>query len=139
MKKHWLAVVSLEHAQVAFKSGFLQVCHGRAEPLRRAAVDDDVFVYCPKTAMENGKSLMSVHFRGRFASERLYNVEMFPGFAPWRRDVAFDASFKPIDIRRIAGLRLTAEPSWGLALRRGFIELRADDAARIAEKSRALG
>jgi hypothetical protein len=138
VKRYWLAVVSLDHAKIGFEARFLQVCHGRAAPLRRAAVDDEVFVYCPRTAYRNGKSLMSVQFHGRFANEKIYQVETVDAFAPFRRDVDFSASFRPIDIRRISDLELTANPSWGVALRRGFLELVSADAARILNRSEAF-
>lgn len=33
--RHWVAVISREHASIAAGSGFLQVCHGKAAPLRQ--------------------------------------------------------------------------------------------------------
>lgn len=53
--KHWLAVISLEHANMAASSGFLQVCHGKAAPLRRTSAGDEFFIYSPKTGMGTGE------------------------------------------------------------------------------------
>jgi hypothetical protein len=33
--RNWIAVASAEHAQRGRSEGFMQVCHGKAAPLRR--------------------------------------------------------------------------------------------------------
>lgn len=36
--KSWIAVASAEHVRSGRAQGFMQVCHGKAAPLRRLAV-----------------------------------------------------------------------------------------------------
>lgn len=129
--RHWLAIISLEHARVAASSGFLQVCHGKAAPLRRTSAGDEFFIYSPKTGMSSGESVMAITYRGNFDDNRVYQFEQAPGFTPFRKDVTFDQDFRSVPIRAIAGMELTANPNWGLILRRGFVELSNADAARI--------
>ena len=43
--KHGIAVVSRDHARIAARSGFLQVNHGKAAPLRRTSGGDEVFIW----------------------------------------------------------------------------------------------
>lgn len=52
--KNWLAVVSAEHVRRERELGFMQVCHGKAAPLRRVHPDDGVVYYSP-----------TVSFRGK--------------------------------------------------------------------------
>jgi len=129
--KHWMAVISLEHAHIAAASGFLQVCHGKAAPLKATRAGDEFFIYCPKTHMKDGEALRQVVFRGHFKDDRVYQVEQFPGFHPWRKDVRFDTSFQAVALLSIAGLELTRNPHWGMLARRGFFELSAADAALL--------
>lgn len=129
--KHWLAVISLEHANVAASSGFLQVCHGKAAPLRRTSAGDEFFIYSPKTGMGTGDSIMAFTYRGRFVDDKVYQVEQFPGFSPFRKDVEFYLDFPRVALKTVADMDLRATPNLGLVLRRGFIELTAADAVRI--------
>jgi len=129
--KHWIAVISLEHAQIAATSGFLQVCHGKAAPLKATRAGDEFFIYCPKTRMKDGKSLKQIAFRGHFKDDRVYQVEQFPGFHPWRKDVCFDGQFQALALLSVEGMELTRNPHWGMLARRGFFEISAHDAALL--------
>jgi len=129
--KHWIAVISLEHAQIAATSGFLQVCHGKAAPLKATCKGDEFFIYCPKTQMMGGTPLKKIMFRGYFKDDRVYQVEQFPGFHPWRKDVSFDAQFQAITLAFVDGMELTRNPHWGMLARRGFFEISAHDAALL--------
>lgn len=133
--RHWLAIISLEHANIAASSGFLQVCHGKAVPLRRTSAGDEFFIYSPKMGMSSGESIMAITYRGTFDDDHVYQVEQAPGFTPFRKDVTFDQGFRRVPIRAIVGMELTANPNWGLIIRRGFVELSAADAVRIKNEA----
>ena len=47
MSKNWLAVASAEHVEIGRSAGFMQVCHGKASPLRRVQPGDRVVYYSP--------------------------------------------------------------------------------------------
>lgn len=133
--KHWLAIISLEHANIAASSGFLQVCHGKAAPLHRTSAGDEFFIYSPRMGMSSGESIMAITYRGTFDDDLVYQVEQAPGFTPFRKDVTFDQGFRRVPIRSIVEMELTANPNWGLIIRRGFVELSAADAARINKQA----
>lgn len=40
--QNWIAVASAEHARRGREGGFMQVCHGKAAPLRRMGAGDRV-------------------------------------------------------------------------------------------------
>ena len=129
--KHWIAVISLAHAEIAAASGFLQVCHGKEKPLQATRAGDEVFIYCPRTEMGAGEVLKSVAFRCVFNDDRIYQVEQAPGFHPFRKDVSFDHDFQAVPIKAVAGLELTRNPNWGMLARRGFFQISAHDAERL--------
>lgn len=81
---------------------------------------------------------MAITYRGIFDDDHVYQVEQAPGFKPFRKDVTFDRNFQPVSIRAIVGMELTANANWGLIVRRGFIELGADDATRITDPGRMI-
>ena len=43
--KSWMAVASAEHVRNGRAQGFMQVCHGKAAPLRRLKPNDWVVYY----------------------------------------------------------------------------------------------
>jgi len=45
--KNWVAVASAEHVRLGQKAGFMQICHGKAAPLRRIRPGDVVAYYSP--------------------------------------------------------------------------------------------
>ncbi|KPN61549.1 EVE domain-containing protein [Aliiroseovarius crassostreae] len=128
---HWIAVISRAHARIAAQSGFLQVCHGKAAPLRRTSAGDEVFIYCPREEMRGGAQLKRVEYRCTFNDDRVYQVEQAPGFTPFRKDVTFDTGFAGRPIHDVPGLELTANPNWGMLARRGFFEISAHDAGLL--------
>lgn len=59
MLNNWIAVASAEHARrgcAAPQHGFMQVCHGKCAPLKRAAPGDRVAYYAPTITM-GGKGM----------------------------------------------------------------------------------
>lgn len=134
---HWIAVISRAHSRIAAASGFLQVCHGKAGPLRRTRAGDEVFIYRPREGMGAGEVLKRVEFRCIFDDDRIYSVEQAPGFTPFRKDVSFDEGFQGLAIHYVAGLELTADPHWGMLARRGFFDISAHDAQLLRSHGRA--
>lgn len=126
--KHWIAVISRTHARIAAESGFLQVCHGKAGPLRRTRAGDEVFIYCPRSEMGGGDVLKTVEFHCVFNNDDVYQVEQFPGFTPYRKDVVFNHHARPVLLKDVEGLTFTADPHWGMLARRGFFEIGQHDA-----------
>ncbi|MDD5576645.1 MAG: EVE domain-containing protein, partial [Acidithiobacillus sp.] len=47
MSRNWVAVASAEHVRIGRAAGFMQVCHGKAAPLRRIKPGDRVAYYSP--------------------------------------------------------------------------------------------
>jgi hypothetical protein len=45
--RNWIAVASAEHVRLGRAAGFMQVCHGKAAPLRRVQPGSRIVYYSP--------------------------------------------------------------------------------------------
>jgi hypothetical protein len=125
--RHWLGVVSQAHVERGVEGGFSQVCHGKEAPLRRMKAGDWLIYYSPATEMHGGAPLRAFTALGEVADDRVYRHDMGDGFVPYRRQVRYHP-VRPVPLAEVAGLlHLTARPSWGIALRRGLLELDEHD------------
>ena len=133
MSRNWVAVASAEHVRLGRSKGFMQVCHGKAAPLRRIHPGDGVVYYSP-TAVFGGKDgLQSFTAIGVVRDDAPYRADMGGGFCPFRRDVDWRAA-EETPIKPLVG-RLqftTARSNWGFQLRFGLFEISGHDMAMIA-------
>jgi hypothetical protein len=138
MQKFWIGVASADHVARGQAAGFMQVCHGKAAPLRRIKPGDGVVYYSPTQAFRAADGLQSFTAIG-FARDHLpYQVDMGQGFTPYRRDVDWvkstPALIRPLldqlDLTR--GLR-----NWGYGFRFGLLPITDADFATIGHAMRA--
>lgn len=134
MNDAWLAVASAEHVERGRDGGFMQVCHGKAGPLRRIGAGDGVVYYSPSSSFGGMDALRAFTAIGTARAGDPYQVEMSEGFRPFRRGVdwaeARQAPIRPLLDR----LTLTAgKPGWGYQLRFGLLRLDPGDFRLIAE------
>lgn len=131
--RHWIAVASAEHVALGRSLGIMQVCHGKAGPLRRIGPGDGVVYYSPVSRFGGRERLQAFTAIGTVIDGPPYQVEMAPGFRPWRRDVRWRAA-EVAPIRPLLG-RLSFsrdDANWGYRLRFGLLEISIEDAALIA-------
>ena len=133
--RYWIGVVSREHVLRGVAGGFAQVGHGKGAPLRRMAPGDWLFYYSPKTSLDGGEALQAFTAAGRVAEGDVYQGEMTSDVHPLRRDVVFEPAAREAPIAPLkAQLSITAgNPRWGMAFRRGHLEVPEADARLIAE------
>ncbi|KAA9368321.1 EVE domain-containing protein [Ochrobactrum quorumnocens] len=135
--RHWIATVSAEHAMVGQRLGFVQVCHGKAAPLRRLHCGDRIFTYSPKLSLGSNDSLQAFTTIGFLRDHQPYQVEMARDFYPWRRDVewlpARQAPIRPM-LDQLSFTR--SKSNWGYQFRFGLFEISDADADLIAEAMR---
>jgi hypothetical protein len=131
MSGNWIAVACAEHVRRGRAGGFMQVCHGKAAPLRRIRPGDRVVYYAATETMGGGARLQEFVALGIVAEGEPYIAQM-GDFRPYRRDVAWlDA--RPAPIAPLIGrLAFTRARNWGFALRRGLVAIDAGDMALIA-------
>ncbi|MDH6230715.1 hypothetical protein M2281_001287 [Mesorhizobium soli] len=138
MKACWLAVASADHVQRGKADSFMQVCHGKAGPLRRIGAGDGIVYYSPSNAFGGRDGLKSFTALGRVRSGDPYQVDMGGGFRPFRRDVDWDAAAQTSIGLLFDRLELTADRrNWGYQLRFGLLQLSLRDFCVIAEAMNA--
>jgi hypothetical protein len=134
MSRAWIAVASAEHVRIGRGAGFMQVCHGKAAPLKRIAAGDRVIYYSP-TETFGGKDRLQVFTAiGMVKESAPYQVEMAPGVHPWRRDVAWwpteEISIRPL-LDHLSFTR--GRSNWSYQLRFGLFGIEEEDAELIAQ------
>lgn len=133
MTRNWVAVASAEHVRVGRSQGFMQVCHGKAAPLRRIQPGDGVVYYSPTSVFRGKDQLQSFTAIGVISDGSPYQVDMDGGFMPFRRDVDWRTA-EEVPIRPLLGQLefTTAKRNWGYQLRFGLFEISGHDMATIA-------
>jgi hypothetical protein len=129
MTQHsWIAVASAEHVGLGRKLGFMQVCHGKAAPLRRVRPGDRVIYYSPSRLFRGEDGLQAFTAMGHVKDGAPYQAAMSDMFHPWRRDVAWlEAKETPIRpmLDRLAFSR--DNRNWGYQLRFGLFQIPEED------------
>jgi hypothetical protein len=135
--RYWINTVSREHVHLGISGGFTQADHGSRTRLKRLAKGDLIAFYSPRTRFEGGEPLRSFTAIGRIEDDEPFEVEMSPGFRPWRRRVEFfdgvEAPIQPL-IERLAFIK--DKSRWGFPFRRGLFEVERADFVVIAEAMR---
>ena len=106
----------------------MQVCHGKASPLRRTAPGDRVIYYSPATKMRGTDGLQSFTAIGRIREGDLYQPEMVDGFQPWRRNVEWFPSVETPIRPLLHEMDFTRDRSnWGYQFRYGLFSISEED------------
>lgn len=123
-RRYWIAVASRDHVARGCEGGFMQVCHGKAAPLRRIQAGDGVIYYSPRTAIARGEPVQAFTAIGVVKDDRIYTHRMAPDFIPHRRDVDFQrcqsAAIQPL-IAQLSFIK--NKKSWGYVFRFGLLEI----------------
>ncbi|MCB1394808.1 MAG: EVE domain-containing protein [Rhodobacter sp.] len=127
----WIAVASADHVRVGVAGGFMQVCHGKAVPLRRLSPGDRVAYYSPREEMRGGAPVQAFTALGTVREGAPYQVTMAPGFQPFRRDVHWTQAH-PAPIRPLLEHLSFGGPNWGAPFRFGLFEVPQSDMDLIA-------
>ena len=77
--RHWVLVVSRDHARRGVEGGFVMANHGKRAPLARMSVGDGLFVYSPRTTYPDGEPLRAVTFVGEVTGEEPEPSEVIAG------------------------------------------------------------
>jgi len=130
----WVGVVCQTHVERGVDGGFAQLCHGRAQPLRRMQPGDWLVYYSPGVSMRAEQPLRAFTALGRIADAEVVRFDMGGGFVPFRRTVRYlPTRLVPVGPlrRRLAFVR--DNPNWGWLARRGHFEIDLADLAILAD------
>jgi predicted RNA-binding protein len=132
-KRYWIGIASKEHVKTGVAGGFSQLCHGKAQPLKRMAVGDGLIYYSSKERFGEDALCQQFTAIGEVIGSEVYQFEMFPGFIPYRRDIRFfdavDVRIRPL-IERLSFIK--DKTHWGYAFRFGHLEIPLADYELIA-------
>jgi hypothetical protein len=111
----------------------MQVCHGKAAPLRRVRTGDRVVYYSP-TELFGGKTpFRSFTAIGTVQKGEPYQLDMGGALSPFRRDVQWVAARESPITPLLSTLEFTSNRrNWGYQLRFGLFEVSARDMRMIA-------
>lgn len=131
--RYWIGVASKEHVTRGVAGGFCQLCHGKAQALKRMARGDWIIYYSTKETFGGSEACQQFTAIGRVVGDEVYTFEMAPGFVSFRRDIQF-YSAQAVDIRPlISSLTFIRDKArWGYAFRFGHLEILQEDFERIA-------
>ena len=124
----WVAIASADHVRRGVEASIMQVCHGKAAPLRRVNPGDRVVYYSPTTAFRGADKLQAFTAYGRVKEGAPYAFDMGGGFVPYRRDVAWERA-RITPIRPLFGVLAftSGDRNWGYKLRFGLFEIGEGD------------
>ncbi|WP_299203186.1 EVE domain-containing protein [uncultured Amphritea sp.] len=133
MKHNWIAVASADHVRIGKSAGFMQVCHGKAAPLRRIRPGDTVVYYSPTERLGDKVKRQAFTAIGVVKPAAPYQVDMGAGFQPFRRDVCwFDAREVSI-LPLLDQLEFSAgNKNWGYRFRFGLFQVSDHDMQMIS-------
>lgn len=124
MVRYWIGIASHEHVQLGVKGGFCQLCHGKSAPLKRMKKGDWIIYYSPKMFFQQKQLCQRFVAIGEIIDSDVYQVEMFPGFFPFRRNVEFfpskECEIKPL-INELSFI--VNKKNWGYQFRFGMLEI----------------
>src|SRR5258708_934190 len=87
--QNWIAVASAEHVRRGRTAGFMQVCHGKAAPLRRIQPHDRVAYYSPTIEFRGSDKCQAFTGLGIVRDWQPYRPTAEGDFSPYRRDVTW--------------------------------------------------
>jgi EVE domain len=137
--KHWIAVASAEHVRRGQAEGFMQVCHGKAAPLKRIQPGDWVAYYSPTETFKGKDKLQAFTAVGRVKDKAPYLFDMGNGFCPARRDMNWLPSRPTAIAPLLQRLDFSkCRKNWGYQLRFGLFEVSMADMHLIAAEMKGL-
>lgn len=132
-RRYWIGVASADHVRRGRAEGFMQLCHGKAAPLKRIKPGDGIVYYSSVQRFGGTDRLQAFTAIGDVAPGEPYQVDMTPGFHPFRRDVRWHAAREAPIAPLLDRLSFTAgKRHWGYPFRFGIFEITPQDWDLIA-------
>ena len=129
---YWINTISRDHVRRGVGGGFTQANHGKSTILKRLKTGDWIVFYSPKTSYQDGEPLQAFTAIGQVKDDELYQVEMRPGFVPWRRNVKFqecqEVPIKPL-LDELSFIK--DKTHWGYMFRFGLFQIPEEDFPKI--------
>lgn len=133
--KNWMLVASKEHVLIGVRDGFAQACHGKASPLKRMSVGDNIIYYSPKHFFGQSTPCQEFTAIGQVIGQDVYSYDMGNGFVPYRRNIQYQP-VQPVPIKPlISQLEFIKDKQrWGYPFRWGAFEIYQSDFELITDE-----
>ncbi len=133
-QRYWIGVASKEHVMCGVELGICQFCHGKSAPAKRLSKGDFVIYYSSKVTMEGVELCQKFTALGIVTDDEPYQVEMMPGFKPFRRSVEY-FKVNELDIKPLVDALpfIKNKKSWGYVFRFGFLQIDKESFEIIAQ------
>ncbi len=127
-KNHWIVVASRDHAAIGVKASIIQANHGKRAALDRMRPGDRIAIYSPRETFAKTGRLQAFTALGTVADDRVWQLEVGPGFKPFRRRVEYepveDAPLLPL-LERLTFIR--NKSAYGAVFRFGIVKVPESD------------
>ncbi|WP_428394643.1 EVE domain-containing protein [Lichenicoccus sp.] len=128
MKGAWIAVACAEHVRRGRQGGFMQVCHGKAAPLRRLRAGDGVVYYSPTVILGSKVPYRAFTAAGLVKAAEPYPFDTGEGLRPWRRNVRWHTAGEVLATSVLDRLSFAAgRRNWAYGLRFGLMAIPPED------------
>jgi hypothetical protein len=121
-RRHWVIVLSREHARRGVTGGFVMANHGKRAPLARMSRGDGILMYSPTTSYPSGEPLRAVTVVGEVSGDEPEPSDVIAG--GFRRAAKL-CEIQPLPLEQVRAYLPVSR------LRFGFFELNAADAEAI--------
>ncbi|WP_367846789.1 EVE domain-containing protein [Rhodoferax sp. WC2427] len=141
-RHNWIAVASAQHARRGCAPsdgpGYMQVCHGKAAPLKKVRAGDRVAYYAPTLTMGGKDRLQCFVSIGLVLAGDAYSFDMGGGFVPYRKDVQYVAAQEASILPLVPQFEFVESPQhWGYKFRFGLFAISDHDMRLIAQAMQA--
>ncbi|MWD26951.1 EVE domain-containing protein [Aquicoccus sp. SCR17] len=138
MTRYWVGVACRDHVKQAEAGGFIQLGHGREEPLRRPSPGDGLVCYATRSKEEGGHPVSAFVAIGRVGEGEVRQADGQDA-QPFRRDMTYAENVREAPVRLLLhDLGFVPEGrSWGLVFRRSLFEIARGDFLVIARAMEA--
>lgn len=134
--RNWIAVACAEHARRGCTTpgaGFMQVCNGKAAPLKRVRAGDRVAYYAPTVTLGGRDRLQAFVSIGVVQPGDAYLFDVGSGFTPYRKAVSYAAACEAPIRPMLPYLDFVKNQArWGMPFRFGLFAINDHDMRLIA-------
>ena len=116
----------------------MQVCHGKAAPLRRVRPSDGVVYYSPSIAFGSKTPYRAFTAAGLVDVGEPYPFDMGGGFRPWRRNVSWQST-NEVPVTSVSDRLgfMGGRKNWAYGLRFGLMAISPEDFSIILASMQA--
>ena len=129
MPRNWIGVVAADHAVIAASEGVCHLSIGSREAIANLEPGDQVAFYAPRTGFRTGARVQAFVAMATIEGKAMWQREWDGEIISWVRMATYDEGLTQAPIRPLLpGFSFIVEARyWGIAFRKGLLEVTASD------------